>query len=320
LGFGHRKHNSFASPIEQLKKKYLRFKIITLAVIVLLFGGLFAAIYTNFDLILFRNLIARHYVYTDVMEELFERHLGFVPAADEYARYFDNLMISIVTQEIRQHSGDRFTYLYTPTQHVAQQERVRVQAANAGFYEEAPGIVRLFLPNISEYVRDFVFDNRYEINSFDNLILDLRGNNGGMLDDFQAIAGLFLESGTTVGREVARWGPFSTHRRARGGVFFEFDNIVILQNSRTASAAEGLILALTENLDNVTTIGTQTVGKGIGQVTLPLRRGFAVRATVIVVEAPSGFEVHDIGIAPDIYFENAGEGIVEFAVGLILND
>lgn len=318
MGLGRGKYNSYTTPIEQVKKKYLRFKIISLAVIFLLAGSLFAAVYSNYDYILFRNLIARHYVYTDTMDELFERHLGFVP--ENYARYFDNLVISIVTQEIRRTGGDRFTYLYTPTQHVAQQERVRVQAAAAEFYEVAPGVVRLFLPNISEFVRDFVFDNRYAINGFDNLILDLRGNNGGMLDDFQAIAGLFLESGTTVGREVARWEPFSTHRRARGGAFFEFDNIVILQNSRTASAAEGLILALTENLENVTTIGTTTVGKGIGQVTLPLRRGFAVRATVILIESPSGFQVQDVGIEPDIYFEDAGDGIVELAVRLIHDD
>ncbi|MCL2397888.1 MAG: S41 family peptidase [Defluviitaleaceae bacterium] len=305
----------YLSAIEQTRKQYLRFKVISLTTIALLLGGLGAMVYVNYDYMLFRHIMTRHYIHTETMDTLFAGHLGFVP--DGYGRHFDNLVISIVTREIRGVDGDRYTYQYTPAQHVAQQERVRVRAASAEFYEAAAGVGYLFLPNISPYVRDFVFDNREEINGFDNLILDLRGNNGGTLDDFQAIAGLFLERGATIGRETARWGIFSAHRRSRGDKFFEFDNIVILQNERTASAAEGLIMALAENLDNTTIVGVQTYGKGIGQATLPLRGGFAVRATVILIETPLGFTVHNVGITPDIEYD--GEGIVEFALGLIDN-
>ena len=307
-----RKIKPYLSAIEQVRRSYRRFKIFSLSVIALLFGGLFAVVYANFDYLLFKNLIAHHYIHTDTLDAMFMNHLGFVP--ENYSRNFDNLVISIVTREIRQTGGDGFTYQYTPQQHIAQRERVRTRAAAADVFEAAPGVGYLFLPNISPYVRDFVFDNRDEINRFDSLILDLRGNTGGVLDDFQAIAGLFLERGVTVGRETARWGPFSTHRRSRGSQFFEFENIIILQNERTASAAEGLIMALAENLDNVTTVGAMTYGKGIGQVTLPLRGGFAVRATVILIETPSGFTVHGVGIAPDI--EHVGEDIMELAISL----
>lgn len=305
----------YLSAIEQMRRQYLRFKIISLSVIALLLGGLAAVVYTNYDYLLFKHLISQHYIHTDTMDKLFMEHLGFVPDSDRYGRYFDNLAISIVTREIRRVDGDRFTYQYTPTQRVAQQEGVRERAQEAEFYEVAPGVVYVFLPNISSFVRDFIFDNREEINRFDNLILDLRGNGGGTLDDFQEISGLFLPRGVTVGRETARWGIFSTHRRSRGDQFFYFDNIVILQNERTASAAEGLIAALAENLDNVTTVGVLTFGKGIGQVTLPLRGGFAVRATVILIETPSGFTVHNVGLEPDVEFY--GEGIVEFALEVI---
>lgn len=308
-----RKIKPYLSGAELIKKRYRRFKIISLSVIALLFGGFATVLYMNYDYLLFKQLIANHYIHTDTLDKLFMRHLGFVP--ENYARNFDNLVISIVTEEIRGVAGDRFTYLYTPAQHIAQREREAAEAATVEFFEVAPGVVYLYLPNISRYVRNFVNDNRQELNSFNNLILDLRGNSGGTLDDFQAIAGLFLERGVTVGRETARWNLFSTHRRSRGNLFFEFDNIVILQNGRTASAAEGLIMALTENLDNVVTIGEQTFGKGIGQVTLPLRRGFAVRATVILIETPSGQTVHDIGIVPDVEF--VGEEMLEFAITMI---
>jgi len=306
--------------INKLKKRYLRFKIISLTIIALLFGGSFALVYTNFDYLLFKNLISHHYIHTDTLDELFAMH-GI--EVDSYSRNFDNLVISIVTQQIRHVGGDRFTYQYTPVQHVQHVERVRARAAHAEFFEISPGVGYLFLPNISSYVRDFVMDNRETINQFDHLILDLRGNNGGTLDDFQAIANLFLDAGKTIGRETARWNlfgwdVFGTHRQSRGNRFFEFDSIKILQSHNTASAAEGLIMALKENLDNVTTIGALTYGKGIGQVTLPLRGGFAVRATVILIETPSGETVHDVGITPDIEFE--GDGIVEFVIELIMRN
>ncbi|MDR2183959.1 MAG: S41 family peptidase [Clostridiales bacterium] len=316
-----RKRKPHHSAIERLRRSYLRFKIISLSVIALLVAGLSALIYQNFDYLLFKNLIAHHYIHTDTLDELFAAH-GITP--ESYIRNFDNLVISIVTQQIRMVDGDVYTYQYTPTMRQDAVERVRTRAAAAEFFEAAPGVGYLFLPNISPYVRDFVFENQEEINSFDNLILDLRGNSGGVLDDFQAIADLFLERGDIVGFETARWhlfgwNVFGNQRNSRGDRFFDFESIKILQNERTASASEGLIMALTENLDNVTTIGALTYGKGIGQATLPLRGGFAVRATVILIETPAGETVHGIGITPDIEHETYGDDIVDFAVSLILH-
>ena len=309
----------YLTPIDRVKKSYLRFRIISLVVIALLLGGLTAVIYTNYDYLLFKNLIAHHYIHTDTLDKLFEAH-GIQP--ESYARNFDNLVIAIVTQQIRQVDGDVYTYQYTPAARIRHIERVRERAASAEFFEITPGVGYLFLPNISSYVREFVMDNREEINQFDNLILDLRGNGGGVLDDFQIIAEQFLPRGATVGYETARWhlfgwNVFGNQRNSRGDQFFEFDRIIILQNERTASAAEGLIMALSENLDNVTTIGELTYGKGIGQATLPLRGGYAVRATVILIETPSGATVHNVGITPDIEHEAYGDAIVEFALNLI---
>ena len=314
-----RKVKPYLPPLDHLRKRYLRFKIISLSVIALLVTGLTTLIYQNYDYLLFKTLIAHHYIHTDTLDELFAAH-GIAP--ESYARNFDNLVISIVTQQIRAVDGDVYTYQYNPAQRVAARERVRIRAASAEITEIAPDVGYLFLPNISPYVRDFVLENQDKIGCFDNLIIDLRGNGGGVLDDFQAIADLFLERGDPVGREAARWhllgwNVFTNQRNSRGNRAFEFDSIKILMNERTASASEGLIMALKENLDNVTTIGSLTYGKGIGQATLPLRGGFAVRATVILIETPSGQTVHNIGITPDIEYETYGDDIIEFAVSLI---
>jgi len=306
-----RRKKASLSPIEALRRKYLRFRIWSLSLIGVLIIGLTVFLYTTYDYLLFRLLLAGNYIHTEVLDEMFTEHIGFVP--DRYSSHFDNLVIAVMTREIRRVGGDRYTFMYTPTQRVAHEQRVQERASRADFYEIAPGVGYLALHNVSPYVQNFVNNNRHEINAFDNLIIDLRGNNGGELSAMQAIGGMFLERGATIGFERARMGwPFSRERRSRGAQFFEFDSIIILQDERTASAAEGLIASLQANLENVSTIGTQTYGKAVGQVLIPLRRGFAVNATVILIETPDRSSIHGVGLAPDIHFE--GEGIVDFAL------
>jgi C-terminal processing protease CtpA/Prc len=138
------------------------------------------------------------------------------------------------------------------------------------------------------------------MSQYSNLILDLRNNSGGMLNDFHRIANLFVPRGAVLGHEETRIPFFTRTVTSRGKARLEFDQIIIIQNARTASAAEGLIQALTYHLPNVTTLGEPTFGKGIGQVTIPLTGGYAVKATVLLVEGPDGGSVHGMGIMPDI--------------------
>ena len=303
------------SPIDTLKRKYLRFRIWALSIIGVLVLGLGTLLYTHYDYIVFRLLIAGNYIHTDTLDELFTEHIGFVP--DRYSSHFDNLVIALMTREIRLVGGDVYTYMYTPTQREAHEERIAARAARADFAEVSPHIGLLTLHNVSPAVQDFVHDNRHEINSFDNLIIDLRGNNGGELAAMQAIAGMFLERGATIGHESARLGIFSRERRSRGAQFFEFEQIIILQDHMTASAAEGLIAALQDNLDNVTTIGQTSYGKAVGQVLIPLRRGFAVNATVILIQTPDGGTINNVGLEPNIFYETNGDNIINLALTTI---
>jgi len=250
---------------------------------------------------IFRTLIAGNYIHTDALDALFLEHLGEIP--QRYSARFDNLVISIVTREIRRMGADPYTFQLTPPQYVAHQERVRAQAELAAITQAAPGIGLLRLPNFSPFTRQFIFNNLDEINIFDYLIIDLRGNGGGELDALYDIAELFLPDGAIIGAERARHRIFSAQIHSRGPVVLEFNHIVFIQDSRTASASEGLIAALAENLDNITTIGTLTYGKGIGQARLPLRGGFAVQATVIVIETPSGHTIHGQGLHPHIPYD-----------------
>jgi len=310
----HKRPKAVLLPLDAVRRKFLRFRIWTLSLIAVLVIALGTLLYTHYDYIMFRLLIAGNYIHTEVLDELFEEHIGFVP--DRYSSHFDNLVIAIVSREIRNTGGDIYTYLYTPSQLVAHEQNIAQRAAMVDFEELAPNTGLLSLHNISPNVQAFVHDNRHEINGFDNLIIDLRGNNGGELSAMQAIASLFLERGATVGQETARLGIFSRQRRSRGAQFFEFERIIILQDHLTASAAEGLIAALQYNLDNVVTIGQTSYGKAVGQVLVPLRRGFAVNATVILIQTPDGQTINNVGLAPDIFFETDGDDIIYFARGM----
>ncbi|MCL2399280.1 MAG: S41 family peptidase [Defluviitaleaceae bacterium] len=260
-------------------------------------------LYVNYDYWIFKMLISQHYIFTDALDTLYVQALGEENFHGNYFQDFDRMVMAVVTQRIREINQDRYTYLYSPSQFRVSREIEREDAGLVHFEALTDEVGYLFIPNIHSYTRRFVNDNRSEIAQFPYLILDLRGNYGGLLADFYRIADLFVEHGASVGYERTRWPIFTSHIEGRRVPYFNFEHIIILQNERTASAAEGLILALQGNLPNVTSIGTTTFGKGIGQVTIPLIGGSAIRASVLLVEGPGSESIHNVGITPDIFYD-----------------
>ena len=122
------------------------------------------------------------------------------------------------------------------------------------------------------------------------LVLDLRGNPGGVLQDAEAIADLFLESGTIVstkGRAVRE----NVTRATKEGTLPDFP-VAILINGSSASASEVLSGALVEN-NRAITIGTRTFGKGLVQSvhSLPSGQG-QLKITEQRYYLPSGRSIH----------------------------
>ncbi|MCL2218080.1 MAG: S41 family peptidase [Defluviitaleaceae bacterium] len=265
----------------------------------MLLGTLGFTVYANFDYWAFRILIAHNYVFTDALDELYGQHI-LEENRRSFGRDFDRVVISVVTGALSEINNDRFTYLYAPQeiQHVRAVDRVIARRVEVEVLNE--DTVRLFIPNISRYTREFVYEHRDFMAQFPNMVLDLRGNYGGWLPDAHRIASLFTPRNVTLSYHQTRMSFFTETITSRGEQFFHFENVVILQDRRTASAAEVLILALREHTPNVVTIGYRTVGKGIGQVTVPLTSGYAVRATVLNVLGPVGQSIHLVGIYPDI--------------------
>ena len=138
-----------------------------------------------------------------------------------------------------------------------------------------------------------------KLTNYKNLILDLRNNPGGYVDSAEEIAEIFLDKDSIIYSEHTLNGTFDKTVKTKNDAMLRFDKIIILQNSETASAAEILIGALKGNLDNIILMGDTTFGKGIGQITIPLKNGFYLNATAFTWLMPDGKNIHGEGIDAD---------------------
>ncbi len=130
------------------------------------------------------------------------------------------------------------------------------------------------------------------------LILDLRDNPGGLLNQSVAVSNLFLTEGRVV----------STHgRHPDSHQFFEASGediaggkpIVVLVDGDSASAAEIVAAALQDNRRAVV-VGSNTYGKGTVQTVLPLPNQGEITLTWARFHAPSGYTLHHLGVLPSV--------------------
>jgi carboxyl-terminal processing protease len=159
------------------------------------------------------------------------------------------------------------------------------------------GYVQLisFTPGAHGQLREAL--ERVERRGARGLVLDLRGNGGGLLKEAVLTASLFLDEGERV---------VSTEARSEGGRVYEAvgDPIptlptVVLINRDTASAAEILTAALQEH-GVATVVGTRSFGKGVFQQVIELSNGGALDLTVGEYFTPDGTSLAGRGVRPDV--------------------
>lgn len=293
---------------ERLRRYKRKFRVTLIILIVFLLFNAFY-LYLNYDYLVFKHLIAQNYIYTDALDEVFKKDLGR-DVKGRYYTYFDDLVISEVTKRIRQENNDKYTYLYIPEQYEKHKQEEKSDALKSRIEVLNDKTILLHLTNFSTYSRDFVYENIEQLDKYSNIIIDLRDNYGGEIASMNEIASLFLPKGSIIAIDKLRLINWTY--RAKAGRKLTFDRIVILQNKNTASASENLIAALKDNLENVTLVGETTFGKGIGQYTMPLKKGFAVKATILLWFTPKNINIHQNGIRPDI--EYTGDDTVRYVL------
>jgi carboxyl-terminal processing protease len=137
----------------------------------------------------------------------------------------------------------------------------------------------------------------------EGLVLDLRNNPGGVLDAAVDVSDLFLDSGVIVTAE-GRTVDSRFRRSAHRGDILDGAELMVLVNQGSASASEIVAGALQDHGRGVV-IGTRTFGKGLVQTVMPLSKGRAIKLTTSRYYTPSGDSIHETGITPDVFVEDA---------------
>ncbi len=155
-------------------------------------------------------------------------------------------------------------------------------------------------PNLREGMEEQI-EEAGGIENIDGIVLDLRNNPGGLLNQAIYVSDAFLDAGeivSTRGRAASDGDRFN----ATPGDLAEGKPIVVLINGGSASASEIVAGALQDHRRAIV-VGTNSFGKGSVQTVVPLRGDGAMRLTTARYYTPSGRSIQALGISPDIIVE-----------------
>ena len=194
---------------------------------------------------------------------------------------------------------------------------ISIQSVKSRTLEPGFGYVRLssFQSGTAGDLRKALEQLESDNPGMQGLILDLRNDPGGLLDQAVEVSDQFLESGLIVytgGRLESQKMRFEAHKKAKQYNF----PMVVLVNSGSASASEIVAGALQDHKRAIV-MGEQTFGKGSVQTVIPLNDGSALRLTTSLYYTPSGRSIQAQGITPDIMVkrEIGKTGVEETAAG-----
>jgi carboxyl-terminal processing protease len=149
---------------------------------------------------------------------------------------------------------------------------------------------------MKKHLKDLVKEN--DGKKLTGLVLDLRNNPGGLLNQAVAASNAFLEQGEIVSTKGRIKGQNSRYN-ARKGDMLNGAPIVVLINGGSASASEIVAGALQDHKRAVV-MGSKSFGKGSVQTVIPLPGGAGMRLTTALYYTPSGRSIQAEGIEPDI--------------------
>ncbi len=170
---------------------------------------------------------------------------------------------------------------------IVQRGIIPIKSIDAAYMME-PGIAYIRLNKFSSTTYEEFMENleRLQKEGMKKLILDLRGNGGGMLDDAVQIADEFLDGSKEIVYTEGKSSPRQNYEARRPGLFEE-GKLILLIDEGSASASEVLAGAL-QDWDRATILGRRSFGKGLVQEQFNLSDGSAIRLTVSRYYTPIG--------------------------------
>jgi len=177
---------------------------------------------------------------------------------------------------------------------------IKIKSVKSKIYDDNICYIRIasFQEQTVTDLKKTMDETHTKISAPKGLILDLRNNPGGLLNQAVAVSDVFLKSGIIVTTK-GRIKNMETVSKAKDEGNEPVCPIVVLVNEGTASAAEILSGALQDN-GKALVIGTQTFGKGSVQTVIPMEDGSALKLTTAKYYTPKGRSIQAEGITPDI--------------------
>jgi carboxyl-terminal processing protease len=181
---------------------------------------------------------------------------------------------------------------------------IKIQSVKSKMIDSVYGYVRVttFQENTNEAVEKAIteFDQK-DHGKVKGLVLDLRDNPGGLLNQAVKVSDDFLDGGLIVytqGRQDSQQQKYFSHKKK---AFDDFP-MVVLVNGGSASASE-IVAGALQDQKRAVILGTQTFGKGSVQTILPLDDHSALRLTTARYYTPTGRSIQAVGITPDVDVE-----------------
>jgi len=142
----------------------------------------------------------------------------------------------------------------------------------------------------------------FQKNGISALVLDLRNDPGGLLNQAVQVSDLFLDKGQLIVYTEGRIKNQDLRFSAEHGAQIPKVPMVVLVNGGSASASE-IVAGAMQDWKRALVLGTKTFGKGSVQTVIPLSDGSGLRLTTAKYYTPKGRSIHGTGIVPDIIVE-----------------
>lgn len=170
--------------------------------------------------------------------------------------------------------------------------------------EDEIGYVRIssFTEKTTSGLREALAEIEEELgDNLQGIVLDLRNNPGGLLDQAVDVSSTFLDRGEIVSTRTRNDRNIQRYN-AKPGDNIDKKSLVVLINGGSASASEIVAGALQDH-ERAVVVGTQSFGKGSVQTVMPLSTDGAMSLTTAYYFTPSGNSIQNEGIVPDVVVE-----------------
>ncbi|HET6489668.1 MAG TPA: S41 family peptidase [Syntrophales bacterium] len=190
-----------------------------------------------------------------------------------------------------------------PKDYVINRATIKIKSVKHNVYDGTIGYIRIsaFQESTADELKKALQQINGKNKNLQGIVIDVRNNPGGLLDQAVKASDAFLKSGTIVSTK-GRVKSIESKFVARDDGSEPTVPMVVLVNEGTASASEILAGALQDN-GKAIVLGTQTFGKGSVQTVIPLEDGSALKLTTAKYFTPNGRSIQAEGIKPDIVVE-----------------